>query len=255
MKIIYKTPEQIQALREWGKYLNELLLLIYSKAQAGVTLSQLEAIASEYLISRKLKWAFKGYGGFPANLCLSVNDCLVHGLPDEYVLKNGDFLKIDSGILHKWMVTDAAVSKIIWWHQANKLAAELMRATKQALDDSLPLVKPGMSIYNYGKRVGDFIAEKGFTVVKSLTGHGVGKWVHEDPRVPNYADQRLKSVYFKPGMVLALEPIISEVSDDYITHKNRRNLLTEKGDLGAQWEYTVVVTQEGCEVLAGVQQI
>lgn len=255
MKIIYKTAQQIQALREWGVFHNELLLLLYKHAEAGVSLLELEKIASDYLISHKLKSAFKGYQWFPANTCLSVNDCLVHGIPDDYILKIGDLLKIDIGIIYKGMVTDAAVSKVIWWHQANKVASELMRTTKQALDESLEWIKPGVSLMEYGRRIWDFINQKGCSVVKSLTGHGVWCHVHEDPRVPNYADPRLKGITFKPGMVLALEPITAELSQDYKTHKNKRNLITQHGDLGCQREYTVAVTATWYELLAGITQI
>lgn len=255
MKIIYKTPKEVQLLRECGVYHNELLLQLYTLAQAGVSLLQLEKFASDYLILHKLKSAFRGYGGYPANVCLSLNDCLVHGIPDHTVLKTGDLLKIDIGIFYKWVITDAAVCKIIWWHQANRPGAELMRTTKQALDESLELIKPGVSLWEYGRRVGWFVQERGCSVVKSLTGHGVWRKVHEDPRVANYADPRLKSIRFKTGMVLALEPITAEVSEDYIIHKNRRNLLTKHGDLWCQREYTVVVTDTGCEILAGVQDI
>lgn len=255
MKIIYKTAQEIQLLRESGKYHNELLLLLYENANVGVSLVQLEKIAWDYLIKHKLKSAFKWFHGYPAYTCLSVNECLVHGIPDDYILKKWDLLKIDIGILYKWMVTDAAVSKIIWWYQSNKLAAELMWATKWSLDSSLEIVKPGVSLQEYGRFVNTYIQQKWFTVVKSLTGHWVWKGVHEDPWVANYADPRLKNISFKPGMVLALEPITSEISEDYITHKNRRNLLTKRNDLGCQWEYTIVIHESGYEILAWITNI
>lgn len=150
------------------------------------------------------------------------------------------------------MITDAAVSKIIWGHTANKVGAELMRATKQALDQSLELVWPGKSLREYGKRVNQFMKDKWFSIVKSLTGHGVGKKIHEDPRVANYADPRLKSIKFKPGMVLAFEPITAEVSTDYKMHKNQRNLITQHGDLGCQREYTIAITANWYEILAWI---
>jgi methionyl aminopeptidase len=255
MKIIVKTPQQIQSLREGGKYHNELLLLIYHAAKPGVSLLDLEKIASDYLISHKLKSAFKGFHNYPANICLSVNDCIVHGIPDTTILKNGDLLKIDIGIVYQGMITDAAVCKIIWWYQHNKAGAELMRTTKEALDKSLELVKPGASLMEYGRRVGNFVNQKGCSIIKSLTGHGVGKGMHEDPRIPNYADPRLKGIKFRAGMVIALEPITAEISQDYTTHKNKRNLITQHGDLGCQREYTVLVTETGYEILAGITNL
>jgi len=255
MKIIYKTASEIQLLREWWVYHNELLQLLYEKAIAGVRLSQLEKIASDYLISHKIKSAFKWFHWFPAQTCLSVNNCLVHGIPDEYTLKNGDLLKIDIGIIYKGMVTDAAVSKIIGGHQTNKAAAELMRTTKAALDNSLEMIKPWVSLMEYGRKVESLVVEKWCSIVRSLTWHGVGKWVHEDPWVANYADHRLRHITFKPGMVLALEPITAEHSTDYIVHTNKRNLITKHGDLWCQREYTVVVTEKWVEILAGLTSL
>jgi methionyl aminopeptidase len=130
-----------------------------------------------------------------------------------------------------------------------------MRTTKEALDKSLELVKPGASLMEYGRRVGNFVNQKGCSIIKSLTGHGVGKGMHEDPRIPNYADPRLKGIKFRAGMVIALEPITAEISQDYTTHKNKRNLITQHGDLGCQREYTVLVTETGYEILAGITNL
>lgn len=255
MKIIYKTKQEIALLKECGRIHNKLLLLLYEKADVGVTLMDLENLSSDFLINNWCKSAFRWFHGFPANLCLSVNDCLVHWIPDNYVLKKWDLLKIDVWIKYKWVITDAAVSKVIGWNSANKIAAELVRATKESLDLSLYYIKPWISLYEYWKFVWTYIKEKWFVVVKSLTGHGVGKNVHEDPRVANYADVRLRNVFFKPWMVLALEPITSEISDDYNTHLNGRNLITKKWDLGCQREYTIVVTDAGYEVIAWITHI
>ncbi len=255
MKIIYKTKQEIALLKECGKIHDKLLLLLYERADVGVSLMDLENLSSDFLTSHLCKSAFKWFHGFPANLCLSVNDCLVHWIPDDYILKKGDLLKIDVWIKYKWVITDAAVSKVIGGDSANKIAAELLRVTKESLDYSLNYIKPWVSLYEYWKFVWGYIKDKWFVVVKSLTGHGVGKNVHEDPRVANYADVRLRNVFFKPWMVLALEPITSEISDDYITHPNKRNLITKKWDLGCQWEYTVVVTDDGYEIIAGISQI
>lgn len=255
MKIIYKTPSQIKLLKEWWIYHNELLQILYDAAIVGVRLSQLEKIALEYLISHKIKSAFKWFHGFPAQTCLSVNNCLVHGLPDEYTLKSGDLLKIDIGIIYKGMVTDAAVSKVIGGHQSNKVGAELMRATKAALDESLHRIKPWVSLMEYGRKVETFVIEKWFSIIRSLTGHGVWTGVHEDPRIANYADHRLKHITFKPGMVVALEPITAEYSVDYTTHANKRNLMTTQWDLWCQREYTIVVTTQWVEILAGLTSV
>lgn len=255
MRIQYKTPSQIQLLKQAGKYHNELLVLIYDHAQEGVSLSSLDKIAADFLIKNKLKSAFKGFNNFPAYICLSVNNCLVHGIPNEYVLRKWDLLKIDIWVSYKWMITDAAVAKVIWWAHANKHASELIWATKWSLDASLEIIKPWVSLQEYWRYVQQYIDQKWFSIVKSLTGHWVWFSVHEDPRVANYADHRLKHIYFKPWMVLALEPITAIRSEDYIVDKNNWNLNTKYADLWCQREYTIVVTDTGYELLAGIDVI
>ncbi len=253
-QIIYKTPQQINNIRESGKYLTELLTLVRDSSREGVTLNQLETIAERFLKTYNLKGAFKGYDGFPTNLCLSVNECVVHGAPDETVLKKGDLLKIDAWVDYKGGISDAAISMVIWGDETNPQAAHLAKTTKGALDEGMKYVGPGKSLLGYGEAVYEYITTNNCSIIKNLTGHGVGVHVHEGPAIYNWPNVAAQQYSFEPNMVVALEPITAIRSNRYVEQKGvERNLYTEHNDLGAQREYTVLITQDWYEILAGIQ--
>lgn len=253
MKNLIKTPEQIRNITDSCAYLTEMLQMLREKTKAGMTLLEVEALSQTWLDKRNLKGAFKGYEGFPANLCLSVNDCVVHGIPDETLLKNGDLLKIDAGIIYKNGVSDSAISFIIWDESLNPLWAELIKVTKESLDLGVATIEVWGFAYNYWKAVYNHVKNNGFEIIKTLTGHGVGNEVHEMPHIHNYPTVQLKKIERKPWMVIALEPITAVASDDVVYRDtNDWNLYCRKGDLGAQREYTVLITENGPKILAGV---
>ena len=254
-EIIIKNAKQIENIRISGKHLTTLLRLLYTKAKAGVTLIELEFVAEHYIKTNNLKWAFKGYEWFPANLCLSVNDCVVHGIPDAYILKNGDLLKIDCWITYKGWITDSAISIVIWGEATNPLGYELMKVTKKSLDESIKHIWPGKAIYEYSHRVHQIITNAWFSVLGKLTWHGVGKKVHEAPHIYNTPNPEMKKIQFQPGMVLAFEPITAVNSTDFM-HKrgNDWNLYCKNGDLWAQWEYTILITDDGYEILSWITE-
>lgn len=248
-----KTPKQIENIRESGKYLNEMLYLLRDKARAGVELIELEFIADHFIKMNNLKGAFKGYDGFPTNLCLSVNDCAVHGVPDDYVLKNGDLLKIDAGVIYEKGYSDSAISVVIGGEMANPLAYQLVSTTKEALDRGIETIEPHQAMFSYGKKVENIIHKAGFKVLKDLTGHGVGNDVHERPYVFNRWHPDMKKQKYEPGMVLCFEPITAVMSKDFYMKQGDDGLYTDYGDLACQWEYMLVITENGYEVLSGIQ--
>jgi len=255
-KVIYKTKEQLQNLRESGKYLTELLYLLYDKLQPGLSWNELEDFAQKYIDTHNLKWAFKGYYGFPANLCISVNDCVVHGIPNDYVFKDSDLVKIDAGITYKWMISDAAFSKIVGGDDKNPLWADLIKATKEALDNWIKTLEVGRSFYNLGKTIFGTMKKHWFSVIKTLTWHWVGVKVHEAPHIYNYPNKELKQYLVKNGMAFAIEPITAVESTDWVEKKpGDWPLYCKKWDLGAQWEYTVIVDNNKIEVVAWIQQL
>ncbi len=254
-KMMVKTPQQIEAIRQAGKYHNQLLLILRDAAKAGTSLIELEQIAVEFLKEHKLKGSFKGYNGYPANLCLSVNDCVVHGIPDNYVLKNGDLLKIDLGITYKGCMTDAAISVIVGGEHTNPEAAGLLEATKNGLDECIRFFGAGRAVYDRSYAISHYVTQKGYSVIKPLTGHGTGKYVHEAPTIYNYPHPESKKTILQKNLVIAVEPITAITSTDYVERPriNNRNLYTSHGDVGCQREYTLLITENGYEILAGIQ--
>lgn len=252
-KTIIKTPEQISNIREAGKYLTELLHICRDAAQPWVTGLALEHIAQNYLDTHDLIGAFKGYWWFPANLCISVNDCVVHGIPDETVFHVWDLLKIDVGVTYQWGIADAAISLVVGGAHEHKKWQHLIDTTKWWLNHGLAMVRPGASLFWYGKAVYEYINNRNCSIIKTLTWHGVGVDVHEWPTIYNRPNGHMQHEYFQPGMVIALEPITAMKSTDFVEKPGVPwNLYTRKGDLGAQWEYTIVITETGYEVLAWI---
>ncbi len=251
---LIKSPTKIQKIKDSWKYLTELLQILIQKAQPGINLLELEEFTQDWLDKKGLRGAFKGFQWYPANLCLSVNDAVVHSIPSDYILKEGDFLKIDMGIDYQWAISDSAVSVVVGGDEANPEAARLSKVTKQALDRGIDAIKPGKKFMAFSKQVYDYVSSEGFSVIKNLTGHSVGDSIHEPPHIFNFPHKSMNQYVFKPGMVLALEPIVAQKSDKVIEkpHINNWNLYTQHGDLGAHWEYTILITDNGVEILAGV---
>lgn len=255
-KIHIKTPIQIAAIREAGKILNELLILTAKSAKVGISLEALEKQADSFLKSKGVRWSFKGYNWFPANLCLSVNDCVVHGIPDETVLKNWDLLKIDAGVTYEWYIADAAISMIVWGNTKNPQWAKLITTTKASLDAWLAMIYPWTSCMGFAKTVQKMMLSGWCSIIKNLTGHGVGIDVHEAPHIYNRPHPSMEQIKWIPGRVVALEPITAEKSSDFKEKKwNKRNLYTTKGDFWGQREYTIAITESGYELLAGITDI
>ncbi len=254
-EIQIKNDKQIENIRVSGKHLTALLHLLYSKAKAWISLIELEFVAEHYIKEHNLKWSFKWYQWFPTNLCLSVNDCVVHGIPDGYMLKNWDVLKIDCGITYNGGITDSAITVVIGGELANPLGYDLMKITKKALDESIQYIWPGKALFEYSHRVYAKITNAGFSVLGQLTGHGVGNKVHEKPHIYNTPNPEMKKIFFQPGMVLAFEPITAVTSTNFKQKPgNDRNLYCSKWDVWAQREYTILITKDGYEILSWITE-
>ena len=249
-KVILKSPQQLQNLKESGKYLTELLELLRDLIGPWVVSMDLEKYAQKYIDSNNLKWAFKWYRGYPGNLCISVNECVVHWEPSDYVLKEWDLLKIDAGITYKNMISDAAFSVLVWWDARNKKAAWLIATTKQALDLWYKQIKKWWNFYNYSVAVFDTMKSKWYNVIKNLSWHWVWTKVHEFPHIYNYPNGELKQIKVSSGMSFALEPITALKSNTVKSIKGKWDLITSNGDLWAQWEYSVIVTENWPEIVA-----
>lgn len=256
MNIITKSSSQIEKIRVSGDYLTELLQMIYQAIQPGMSLKEIEDIAIRYINQHHLIAAFHKFNNYPAYICTSLNDCVVHGLPDRTILKPGDLLKVDIGINYRGGISDAAFSIVVWGAATNPEAQKIIDVAKWSLDAGMKYVRTGNFIAQFSEEVSEYVDKHNYSVIKTLTWHGVGVKVHEDPSIYNYPHPSTYKVKFKPGMVIALEPIIAKTSQAYIEDKsNSWNLYTEHGDLGAQREYTVAITDNGTEILAWIQNI
>lgn len=256
MHIIKKSKQQIDKIRVSGQYLTELLHLTYQHCTPDTMLKDIEQIVIDYINKHNLIAAFKGFGGFPGYLCTSLNDCVVHGIPDRTILKPGDVLKVDAGINYRGAISDAAFSIVVGGAETNPAGQLLIDVTKWSLDAGMKAVQPWNLLAQYGEIVSEHIYSRNHTIIKNLTWHGVGTHVHEDPSIYNYAHASGYKIRFTPGMVVALEPITAQTSESYIEDKiNKRNLYTKHGDLWAQREYTVAIGDNGPEILAGIQHL
>ncbi len=255
MNIIYKSKEQLENLKDSWKYLTELLYLMYEKLQPWISAIELENIAQNYIDKHSLKWAFKWYYWFPTNLCISVNDCVVHWIPNNYIFKEWDLVKIDAGITYKSMISDSAFSKIVWWNDKNILWAKLIKATKQALDDWIKTLVVWSSFYNLWKVVFNTMKKHWFNVIKNLTWHWVWVKVHEYPHIYNYPNKELKKHIVKNWMSFAIEPITAIKSSSCIEKKSWEwPLYCSLWDLWAQWEYTLIVYNNKIQVVSWIQE-
>ncbi len=249
------TNPYLENQRIAGKLLTQLLWELRDKVLPGVNVLALEAYAVQFLRMNNVIWAFKWQYDYPANLCLSVNDSVVHGAPRDYVLQKGDVLKIDAGVKYYDGLADAAFSIVVWWDKENKQWASLIQATKEALDLWLAYVKPGRSVYDFGFAVAEHVRNKWFSIIKNLTGHGIGETLHESPYVYNYGEPAAKKSFFQEWQVVCLEPITAIKSTKAVEKYNvEHDLFCEKGDIGVQREYMVYIGKNGPEVLAGLME-
>lgn len=248
-----KNKKQLAALRESGKRLSSVMKLLAHAVTPGITTAELDALAEQEIMRLGGIPIFKGYGAqwgtpFPASVCISLNDEVVHGIPRvDRVVKEGDIIKLDMGLRFDGMVTDMARTFAVG--EISKEAADLMKATKESLDKGIAQLRAGARVSDYARAVQRYVEGKGYSVVRDLVGHGVGFELHEDPQIPNYVAPRMKDFTFTKGMVLALEPMINaggfavEVADDDWT------FVTVDGSLSAHFEDTVIITEKGTEIV------
>lgn len=242
-----KTALEINALREGGKILHDVLYAVAAKVQAGVSGAELNKIAEELIAQAGAKPSFKNYRGFPNSLCVSVNKTVVHGIPDKKPFQEGDIVGLDLGIKYKGFYTDMALTVPVG--KISKAASQLLEVTKKSLEIAISQVGPGKGVEEIGKAIEKFVKPYGYGIVQDLAGHGVGRAVHEDPLVPNYdTGQKLAKMF--PGLVLAIEPMLILGGDFRVeTADNGWNVDSQDASLSAHFEQTVVVTEDGCEIL------
>lgn len=247
MAIIIKTEAEIELMRISGKILAEVLEECCKRAQIGVSTKDLDRFAEDFIRKSGGIPAFKGYHGFPATLCTAVNDRIVHGIPKEdEILMDGDLLTIDCGVTYGGMVTDAARS--IGIGKISDEKQRLIKTANEALAKAIDIAKPGVHVRELSVIIQKTIEEAGFHVVYDLTGHGVGRKLHEDPIIPNYSDGN-KGSTLKEGMTIAIEPIFSAGTSKMKTLKDGWTIVTTDGSTAVQAENTILITKNGSEIL------
>jgi len=246
--IVLKNREQISLMRRASKYAMEVLLTLRGYVKEDVKTSDLEAACEEMLRKRTdMKAAFKGYNGFPYCLCVSVNDEVVHGMPSERVLKEGDIVSLDFGAIYKGFYGDAAVTYPVG--RISESAQRLLAATEESLQKGIIEVRDGGRLHDVSEAIQSYVEAGGFSVVREFVGHGIGRHLHEEPQIPNFG-VRGTGVRLKEGMVLAIEPMINQGTSDIFIKENGWTAATRDGKLSAHFEHTVALTDKGAEVLS-----
>ena len=248
-----KSQSEIKLLKQGGKILAEILGIVKKRVKPGITTGELDQLAEELIITQGGQPSFKGYGDkshpYPATLCTSINEQVVHGIPGSYILKNGDILSLDIGMRYpknSGLYTDMAVTVPVG--KISKPAKNLIKVTSRALDIWLKNIKAGEDLYQIAKKVQAFVESAGYSVIRDLVGHGVGHAVHEDPQIPNYYIPGA-SLILKEGMVLAFEPMVSLGDYRIKTLDDGWSIVTFDKSLCAHFEHTAAVTKNGCDII------
>ncbi|MDD4319124.1 MAG: type I methionyl aminopeptidase [Candidatus Peribacteraceae bacterium] len=241
------TAAEMEAARESGRILRSCLEEVSRRAVPGVTTGELDRIAEDFIRSHGGEPAFKGYHGYPASLCVSVNDECVHGIPGARIVKEGDVIGLDCGVFFGGICTDACRTVIAG--DASPRAAELVAATSRALEDACAIIRSGIRVGDISSRVQHSVEGAGFKCVYALTGHGLGKTLHQYPDIPNVGEAHTGPMV-PAYTLLAVEPITSMGSDAIREGDDGWTIHTRDGAVAAHFEHTVLVLPEGHEILA-----
>jgi len=246
-----KSPQEIKKIATAGRILAKVLKAVVKEAKIGTQLSQLNKLAYQLTKKEGAQPAFLGYQpdgasrSFGASICASVNEIVVHGFPSDYKLQSGDVLKIDFGIEYQGFFADAAVT--IGIGNISKEAKHLIKTTQLALKKAVKQARPGKTLGDIGWIIQKTAEDRGLKIIKSLTGHGVGLKLHEEPTIYNFGEKG-KGVELKPGMVLAIEPMLA-VATEKVIQRPDESWATADGSLSAHFEHTIVITERGAKVL------
>jgi methionyl aminopeptidase len=245
--IVLKSADEIERMRQAGRVTARTVERLMEAVGPGVTTAELDALAEESIRSYGCTPSFKGYRGFPASICTSVNDQVVHGIPGPRVLHEGDLISLDVGAVWDGYHGDSAVTVFVG-SPPSDVAEKLVRVTQDSLDGAISQIRVGARLSDVGHAVQQVVEGAGFSVVREYVGHGIGRALHEDPQIPNHGDPGRGPV-MKPGLVVAVEPMVN--AGDWPTRvlADRWTVVTADGSLSAHFEHTIAVTEDGPEVL------
>lgn len=248
--VIRKTPAEIASMRKAGLVLAGLLKELADFIRPGITTGDIDRFAEDYIRARGAVPSFKGLYGFPASACISVNDEVVHGIPGSRRLREGDIVSVDVGAMVDGFHGDSAVTFPVGKVSAD--AVRLLRVTEESLYKGIEQALPGKRIVDISRAIQEHVESHGFSVVRALAGHGIGRSVHEEPRVPNFVVRGDPGPELRPGATLAIEPMVNAGSFDVVTLDDNWTVVTRDGSLSAHFEHTVAVTSDGPEILTAL---
>ncbi len=241
------TSRQIEYMRYACSVTRDLHAELEKMCKPGVKLKELNDFADKFIHAHNCKPNFKGVGGFPADICASLNDEVVHGIPDNRVIQKGDLVKLDLGCSYNGIHSDAA--RTIVMEGASETAKKLAEVTKQSFFEGIKGIKAGSSVNQIGYQVQKYVERHGFSVVRDMCGHGIGTKLHMDPEVVNYDLPQLRHIILKENEAIAVEPMVNEFGYEVDYNPHTMLCTTEDGGLSAHYENTILITKEGVEIL------
>jgi methionyl aminopeptidase len=252
--VLTKTPDEIAIMRQSARIVATVLKEISERVEPGMTTADLDHYAETRIREMGATPSFKGYCGFPASICACINDEVVHGIPSpKKVIRSGDVLKVDTGAFFEGFHGDSCITLAVG--TVSKEAAQLIRVAEETLYKGIGQVKAGRSLMDIAGAIQDYAESYGYSVVEGFTGHGVGRSLHEEPSVFNVRTYDLPNVTLRAGMTLAIEPILNAGAKHTRTLSDRWTVKTVDRSLSAQFEHTVLVTEDGYEILTDRTQV
>ena len=243
--ITYKSSEDFEKMRKAGKVVSNIHYEIFDKTNPGMPLLDLDLIAKEIIERSNVKPSFLGYHDFPAHICASPNDVIVHGIPNEYVISEGDIISVDVGVIFQGYHADAAFSFGVG--EITEEEKNLLSKTKYALHEAIKLVKDGQKLGTIGNKIDKIAKKNNLGNVKNYVGHGIGQEMHEEPQVPHYGKKNT-GFELRTGMAICIEPMFNLGSEDNYVDEDGWTVKTIDGKKSAHWEHTIGLTQEGTYV-------
>ena len=245
--IYLKTDEEIELMRQSNILVGKTLGEIAKWIQPGITTLKLDEIAEQYIRDNGGVPGFKGYGGFPFSLCISENDKVVHGFPSKYELRDGDVISVDCGVVLNGFNGDSAYTFPVG--EVSEEVIKLLKTTKESLYEGIAQAIPGKRIGDISSTIQDYCQKRGYSVVRELCGHGIGKKLHEDPEVPNYG-KKGSGPLLRNGMCIAIEPMINLGTKNVVMEKDGWTIRTRDGKPSAHFEHTIAIRNEGADILS-----
>lgn len=245
--ITIKSSDEIELMRKANLIVRDTLEMLRDKIKVGMTTKQLDRLAHDYIVKQNAIPSFLGYSGYPASVCISINEEVVHGIPSERVIKEGDLVSIDCGSIYKGYNGDAARTFLM--EGADEEKVQLAKVTEQSFFEGMKVLKAGARLGDLGHAIQSYAESFGYGVVRAMVGHGIGKDMHEDPEVPNFGVAG-RGLRLKAGMTIAVEPMINAGTYDVEMLSDGWTIVTKDNRPSAHYENTVLITEDGVEILS-----